>query len=453
MRAMVRHMHRLGSMASRSLSALCLLVAAAACTGSEAPVSSRVDDHTLGQPTVASYAWLWADESEAELKTVEAASARLERPKYLPLDHDATRALQRMIDAMHDSLRGRHREALKKTPSPRVVIKQDNKPNAYVRKVPIAWNLPTRVARPDGASDERPNPRTDFALTGRGQVTGPPSAVLERPHDDEALQQLVAFHNERFELCRLSVEAGGVVLDTECANANYHGARSERFVYFASSKWIVVTTGLLLTLLDEDRVAAVLAHELGHFYRAHATLPIDVLNYFYALDDGNHVHHPPPDPRHLELTASVRTKLRADESLEGRMMAGIDEHNRTMRDEKLGFYTTEQEADDLGLELLLHLRIPPTVAADALLALHRANPGGHDTTWEACSMLRSKGFKDDSGRWAYVPIGNLATPHHSFCFRVLNITREIEAHDYRLSGTPRPHDREWGRIVAKLAAP
>ena len=43
------------------------------------------------------------------------------------------------------------------------------------------------------------------------------------------------------------------------------------------------------------------------------------------------------------------------------------EENALMKEKGLGFYTTEQEADEIALELLSKVGIPPGVAIDKIL--------------------------------------------------------------------------------------
>jgi hypothetical protein len=228
--------------------------------------------------------------------------------------------------------------------------------------------------------------------------------------------------------------------------------RADAFSYYATAKHITFTSGYIMQLLDEDRVISTLAHELGHYYRSHANMPTDVVNYFYTLDD-RHTQKPPPDPRYIEQTAKARAKLR-----EGGWGGDWNEENQLMAERNLGFYTIEQEADDIALELMSKVGVPPGVAVDKVLNMLKASDssfGGEGEgaiRWAECAMLRESGFKDAEGKPVSVPVGDPSNAHHNLCFRVFNMTREIAAHRYTVAERPTPPGEPWARLLTRLAA-
>src|SRR5262249_34538256 len=132
-----------------------------------------------------------------------------------------------------------------------------------------------------------------------------------RPHDDQKLETFTRFFNDNFAKCRLEVKEKELVFGEGCNRARgFTNDRGDRLAYQATSKYITITTGYILQLLDEDRIISTFAHELGHFYRSHINMPTDVVNYFYSLDE-KHTHKPAPDPRFIEQTAKAREKLRS----------------------------------------------------------------------------------------------------------------------------------------------
>jgi hypothetical protein len=131
----------------------------------------------------------------------------------------------------------------------------------------------------------------------------------------------------------------------------------------------------------------------------------------------------------------------------------FSDENRLMVEQRLGFYTTEQEADDMALEILTQIGLSPNLAADAVLHFLKLEVDGDagEIPWAECSALRERGFKDAAGAWVAVPVGDLSTPHHSFCFRVLNITRELAAHAYVTTASPpEPTGEAWAALVSRL---
>jgi len=119
-------------------------------------------------------------------------------------------------------------------------------------------------------------------------------------------------------------------------------------------------------------------------------------------------------------------------------------------------YTFEQEADELGLEIGAMVGVNPQAGSGAFLkflALENkyrkqvltdspmlaeqlkpyldSYPEIYGDTVEECKQLKDSGWRLN-GKKISVNLGNLSDPHHSSCFRVWNIEREIRAHKYNV---------------------
>lgn len=446
---------------------------ACSITGDDA--SSQEADHTAGEPTFAQHPWLWADETEDEFRANAAAEAAdpgnwMEPAEFLPLDHPMTQRLQVWTDRLDDDLRARHPDAMKATPKPKIIIRKSPEVNAWVSAIPVAWNVRTRVAGEDDAGVAA-DADTDASIEGGAPPPPAPmtaselyversgavwsawgGAVFERPHDAEKVASFVRFHNENFSKCRLEANSDEIVFSESCAapNGGLTSRRGEKLAYYATATYVTFTTGFIMRMLTEDRVVATLAHELGHFYRSHANMPTDVVNYFYSLDAA-HAHKPTPDPRTIEQTARVRAKIRNYE-------VDYTEENALMKERNLGFYTTEQEADEIALELLANIGVPPNVAIDMMLELLKSTTesellaGADAIPWAECVMLRDRGFRDADGKLVTVPVGDPINAHHNGCFRVFNMMRELSAHRYQLGPRQPIVGEEWSTLIARLAA-
>lgn len=438
-------------------------------------VGTQEAEHREGDPTFSQYPWLWADDTEEEFKAVQDSDSMWMRPEYLPSDHPMTQRLQFWVDAMDAALRKRAPESLRATPKPRVILKKDSDPNAWVSPMPVVWDVPSELAidppaappAPDAdASAEpgdagaapppppEPDSTTPLLIGANGIVSSLEGGHVERAHDATSIEQMLKYTNGGFSKCRLALQRDRIVFGKGCiGDESPYAKKSKSFAFRATSKWVTVTTGLLTSMLDEDRIVAVLAHELGHYYRTHLFMPTDVVNYFYDLQRTT-TDKPGPDPRFLEQTLKVRDKLR-----ERRGWFGPDfkEENAFMQEQRVGFYTDEQEADEMSLEVLALLGIPPTVGPDSQLLLHKIVEdlgGGGDTgilNWQQCSMLRDRAWKDDDGKLVSVPVGDLGDAHHSFCFRTFNMARELEAHRYKVSAERlRPPGDPWGAVLQRV---
>ncbi len=126
---------------------------------------------------------------------------------------------------------------------------------------------------------------------------------------------------------------------------------------------------------------------------------------------------------------------------------------------RLGRYTVEQEADDFSVEYIARSGVTPIVRVDSYLGLVKArasedperfaaNNGGMDAA--ACESLYRAGWRaPGSNELVVVPLGNLNEPHHGDCYRLFNMTQEIQAHRLRKSRTAPPSGATpWATVRA-----
>ena len=101
----------------------------------------------------------------------------------------------------------------------------------------------------------------------------------------------------------------------------------------------------------------------------------------------------------------------------------------------IGYYTTEQEADEIATEWLAALGYSPALLGDMVLedmAHIQAMSNELELGYQACAALRKAGWQNSAGAFEFPPLGSLNDQHHSSCFRAFNIDREIAAHKYSL---------------------
>ncbi len=106
---------------------------------------------------------------------------------------------------------------------------------------------------------------------------------------------------------------------------------------------------------------------------------------------------------------------------------------------QIGLYTSEQEADDISMELALRvgLDVKDVFASYTDLMRYVEKVSQPEAFEEAnnslssaeCEALLANGFKQ-GGRDVHVPLGTLEDPHHALCYRLYNLYRESEAHRY-----------------------
>ena len=128
----------------------------------------------------------------------------------------------------------------------------------------------------------------------------------------------------------------------------------------------------------------------------------------------------------------------------------------------LGYYTIEQEADELSAEWLAMIGIDPAFATrsylDVSIAEGANNPLGVTNVafslpdQATCRTLYDHGWKDASGQSVFIPLGDYGEPHHNTCYRAWNIDREIRGHKYTIAAPPAFPVGPWSDIVAAALA-
>ena len=144
-----------------------------------------------------------------------------------------------------------------------------------------------------------------------------------------------------------------------------------------------------------------------------------------------------------------------------------------MRDNQIGLYTVEQEADDFAMEIATKLGLSvdqvlqgwlqfmgavdnvyaQTMTREQLVAYYQSI-GEYDAA--DCKQLLADGFtKDDgTGKRVSVPmsLGQLDEPHHTSCYRLFNLAREAAAHHY-VAGPAQPAlTPAWDDLRAEAAS-
>ncbi len=111
-------------------------------------------------------------------------------------------------------------------------------------------------------------------------------------------------------------------------------------------------------------------------------------------------------------------------------------------DDRLGFYTNEQEADELGAEWLADIGLSPKAAVETYLRIGKWSEGEGskpsasllETPADECQKLYENNWMDSAGKFKFVAIGNYIDPHHHTCYRAFNVDREIRAHKFKAAG-------------------
>lgn len=109
----------------------------------------------------------------------------------------------------------------------------------------------------------------------------------------------------------------------------------------------------------------------------------------------------------------------------------------TAHQKGIGWYTAEQEADDIATDLTTRLGLPPDTMVQMTIRLGELTkqPGT-----EECKARAKKGFPD------FVSPGRFLDEHHDFCFRAYNSSQELKRH--RIDGS---RSRPMSPVIPILA--
>ena len=93
-----------------------------------------------------------------------------------------------------------------------------------------------------------------------------------------------------------------------------------------------------------------------------------------------------------------------------------------------GYYTSEQEADDIAVEVLAKMGLDPDLLAQFIFEYFKIrDPQGA----ELCKIQRQNKWIDPTTAKPYqIDLGPKSDEHHLPCFRIRNVDQEIEAHHW-----------------------
>ncbi len=136
--------------------------------------------------------------------------------------------------------------------------------------------------------------------------------------------------------------------------------------------------------------------------------------------------------------------------------AAVAEAKQAAAKVNLGFYTFEQEADEISAEWLALVGLHSRSAIDAqfMFGKDMEKTGGNSLASEIsmseCSSLLAAGWARNPGSRTFIPLGSLADPHHGTCYRIYNLDRDIRAHTYVTAPAPQKPSPSWLNIVQGL---
>ncbi len=397
--------------------------------------------HTVGDVS-------WDDGRWTYLDLDRNVFIRMNNSTYLDESHELSQISTAWVNRLHAAVIKKYPIKMAGIPHPKIIVMKKSSPDAFAAKRrTVSYKLKTKMTI-DAVDEPSLKMTQPLYISSNGKLAHnifPPEVTI--PVDDPAdYSRWFSKIHAPCTLEKTSAEEVAWAYGNDCQLESYltKSQWSPEFVTQAAPNWLIVTSGLFKILPSEESFAAVLAHELAHYYRAHVVKDTKHYNHCYMLNDPNH------SPVEREELKNLCRDLKA-----GRARGGMDPFVAAAR-VGLGVYTIEQEADELALEILTLAKISPMKATDAWFALFEfadQNVTQTEVPLEKCRELFKNNWRDQSGNPVAIPIGDYEDTHHSWCFRVFNTTNEIKTHNYIVEDPLRLEPTNWQRIQARAENP
>jgi hypothetical protein len=261
-------------------------------------------------------------------------------PDILPDNHVVAESMKYWVNLIDKKVRESNPELTRTVPKPKVKVINSKQVNAWV--APAAACVEAEIVFSQGIIDQMvasidPGVKINFVQAkdlsleyDRMRILGDISYLsMDGPSSKptcvqakygESLGDFVKFFNQQSTTCKLMVSPDQkklvvsgekcLVVDasfgsrrgpppTGCENEKvvnvFTGAKTARFN--STSNVFIMTTGIIAGINKEEEVVSVVAHELGHYYRAHVTTMNDkAYNYFYQQEEQPTLQKPPVHP-------------------------------------------------------------------------------------------------------------------------------------------------------------
>lgn len=422
--------------------AICVLMA-----GCSQGASRLQHDH--GFPVVDANSIQWRGVDREDFLSFVAPHPYVRLPDqnmFLPADHKLTVFTQSWLDIIDARVRSNFTdEQSKAIPRPMVAIPKVRRGIAQVTTIPLCITLPVGLDGPD--SGETTDSMISVDYFGKLSRYEAPCKV-----DELSVSQLpeqIAWLSRVHPSCKLEINKDSTLSISGCERDSSisNVVKAKGLVFQAMSNWLIVDLSMFTILSTEDHLVSVVAHELGHYYRAHLAASSKMHSFFYSLDQRIWGQRPHPDENLLEIGEGARSVAQIAMSLSRQKMElPIEILNPLLaaRERKVGYYTLEDEADELGSEILWDLGIAPAAAVDVRMIIGEYGqkernllPG--EISIDTCKVLHGNDWHTpDDLPLSAVPVADFLDLHHSACFSAFNLSREVSAHGYDIPRQVRP---------------
>lgn len=312
-------------MQTKSILVLGLMATSAACT--KPVTATSTVKHNENQLTNSANAWNWVNDSEDDYFNYVApiVGSPTSRNAYLPAGSELRVRMDAWLSRFHEALLAAHPEQVGNAPKPeaQILITEPDNVNAFVSPVIACYsNVSVDFGGP------APAPAANLLLYNGAFEAGDSysSTCIKRTASRAEIEDRIArefIGNDcQVDIREPSAETFVVVPSSGCdVPSIFEGTGiAKTLLVFQTSHWVTIHTALVKEM-TEQQVVAVLAHELGHYYRSHINMARRY-NFAYHLDFDREATEPQPingnstDPVDQQIAAAsnVLASLLATES-------------------------------------------------------------------------------------------------------------------------------------------
>jgi hypothetical protein len=285
-----------------AISAAAIIAMAAGC-GRTDDAGISTPSHEVDRPTRGTQNWMWSEVSDSNYHSVITPLVGLDNTRYLNSTHELTAWVQGWVDRIDGKIRSEHPQQMANTPKPIAKVIKNGSANAFVAPVPVCYDVKVKIK---GGTPNAANTADAVYLDAKaGEFSSWPAQYKCVGGEDDLaeVKSFVSTFNAASTGCKFSVSTAGVLEgNNECVRADDLGdtVAAKQVVLLQTANYVTVHTGIF-PLMSEEALIGVIAHELGHYYRAHVTGAASDFDFFYTLGRNNVTVRPVPEADKKEM--------------------------------------------------------------------------------------------------------------------------------------------------------
>ncbi len=276
--------------------------------------------HDVGEPVQEAIPYYWHDSSYDDFR--QGAKQNLhafQLSEALTTDDPLVKRLQYWADQIHDKIILSNPKIAKIVPKPRVLVVPGKSIDAFSTAIPVCLNIP--FITPTDKLKENPEEEIerasiDFLDVRPTSVFSPFNPFQYNPPCFNAawsndIDGFITWFNKIDGPCRLKKVSEGLTVEGPECDIFVSAKKAKMIEFSAASSVITISAPMIEYMGDEKLLVAVLAHEIGHYYRGHAVVGIvpTMYNYFYQEEIKHPPHKPAPTADNDDLMRGLNKKV------------------------------------------------------------------------------------------------------------------------------------------------